>query len=91
MPVYVDDMQAGFGRMVMCHMIADTHDELLAMARQIGVQDKWIQHPNTYKEHFDICLSKRKAAITKGAIPISQRELGFKLITKKENQNVTNH
>ena len=45
MSVYVDDMEAGFGRMVMCHMWADTLDELLEMADAIGVQRKWLQRP----------------------------------------------
>lgn len=40
--VYVDDMYAQFGRMKMCHMIADTTTELNAMADSIGVQRKWI-------------------------------------------------
>ncbi len=40
MTVYVDDMEAEFGNMIMCHMIADTHDELIAMADAIGVDRK---------------------------------------------------
>ena len=83
MAVYLDNMQAGFGNMIMCHMAADTTQELLDMAKSIGVQAKWIQHPGTWKEHFDICQSKRKLAIANGAIEISQRDLALKLNSKK--------
>lgn len=76
MSVYVDDMEAGYGRMKMCHMIADSTEELLAMADYIGVQRKWIQNPRTYREHFDICLAKKKLAIEAGAKAITIRELG---------------
>ncbi len=72
--VYVDNMQSGFGRMIMCHMIADTTAELLDMVDKIGVQRKWIQYPNTYNEHFDICLSKRKKAVNFGAKEITMYE-----------------
>lgn len=74
--VFVDNMQAGFGRMKMCHMIADTTEELLQMADQIGVQRKWIQGHGTYSEHFDICLSKRAKAVAAGAKEITMVELG---------------
>jgi hypothetical protein len=69
-------MRAKFGRMVMCHMIADTTAELLAMADRIGVARRWIQHPgNPRREHFDICLSKRKLAVKHGAVEIEWRDL----------------
>lgn len=73
--VYVDNMEARFGRMVMCHMIADTTDELLEMADKIGVARKWIQDYGTYQEHFDICQSKKKKAIEFGAKQITMKEL----------------
>ena len=52
-------------------MIADTHEELIAMASRIGVQLKWIQDEGTYSEHFDIAMTKRRLAISYGAIEIS--------------------
>jgi hypothetical protein len=76
MSVYVDDMRAKFGRMVMCHMLADTTEELLAMADRIGVARQWIQYPGTYREHFDIALSKRALAVHHGAIEITWRMAG---------------
>lgn len=73
--VYVDDMEAPYGRMIMCHMIADTTVELLRMAVKIGVNPKWVQDAGTYQEHFDICLSMKKRAIAAGAKEITGREL----------------
>jgi len=75
--VYVDDMRANYGRMVMCHMVADSESELLAMADKIGVARRWHQFPGTPKSHFDIALSKRRIAVAHGAIEISQRDLGL--------------
>lgn len=75
MSVYVDDMEASFGRMVMCHMAADSTEELLAMADAIGVARKWIQKPGTWQEHFDIAKSKRAQAVQLGAIEVTSREL----------------
>ena len=38
----------------MCHMFADTREELIAMAEAIEVNPKWIQKRGTVYEHFDI-------------------------------------
>ena len=75
MSVYVDDMGTSFGRMKMCHMIADTTKELLAMVDRIGVQRKWIQDAGTCDEHFDVAMSKRRLAVKNGAIEVSMRDL----------------
>lgn len=82
MAVYVDNMQAPFGNMLMCHMIADTTEELLAMVDKIGVQRKWIQDAGTYAEHFDICLSKRDKAVRAGAKEITMMELGRMMLKR---------
>lgn len=65
-------MRARFGRMVMCHMVADTEDELHAMARIIGVPRRWYQG-----DHHDICRSKRERAIRAGAVEITYRQAGL--------------
>lgn len=88
MAVYVDNYNCQFGRMVMCHMIADSTEELLAMADKIGVQRKWLQKQGTTHEHFDIALSKKAAALENGAIEITSRELGLKLIEKRKQSPV---
>lgn len=77
MAVYVDDMKAPFGRMCMCHMVADSTEELLAMVDTIGVQRKWIQDAGTYSEHFDISLGKRALAVAAGAIEITWRDFAL--------------
>lgn len=74
MAVFVDDMKAKYGRMVMCHTGADTTEELLQMVDKIGVQRKWLQCEGTWREHFDIALSKRALAVEAGAIEVTQRE-----------------
>lgn len=74
MTVYVDDMRASYGRMVMCHMIADSDDELHAMAAAIGVARRWHQKPGTARSHYDIALSKRAIAVQLGAVEITWRQ-----------------
>lgn len=79
MTVYVDDMykypMGQFGRMKMSHMMAHRTEELLDMARRIGVAHRWLQHPDSFSEHFDIAISKRALAIQLGAIAITMREM----------------
>lgn len=76
MAVYVDDMRAKFGRMIMCHMIADTDEELHAMADKIGINRKWHQLNKVYTSHYDICLSMRDRAVALGAIQITWKQAG---------------
>jgi hypothetical protein len=85
MSVYVDNFYVTgvtYRGMKMCHMVADTREELLQMVDKIGVKRKWIQEKDTPREHFDICLSKRKKAVNFGAIEIGMRELAEKTRTR---------
>lgn len=83
MTVYVDDMRASYGRLIMCHMIADTDEELHAMAAKIGVQRKWHQAPPKHRSHYDIALSKRALAVAAGAVEITWRQTG--MMTMRRN------
>lgn len=69
MSVYVDRSRNVFGRMIMCHMIADTEEELHAMAERIGLARCWFQKsPPASTAHYDIALSKRALAVEAGAV-----------------------
>jgi hypothetical protein len=78
MTVYVDSMRARFRRMIMCHMIADTEEELHAMADRIGIARRWYQG-----DHYDICLEKRALAVKAGAVEITQRQLGAMVLNRR--------
>src|ERR1700676_5337336 len=73
MTVFVDDMRTPYGRLILCHMIADSIDELHAMADKIGVARKWFQDTIS-GPHYDIALSKRALAISFGAREITLRQ-----------------
>jgi len=74
----------------MCHMVADSQAELLDMAITIGFTEeqtwRWLQHAGTKREHFDICQSKRALAIKAGAVIITQRELGLRLLHRRDEK-----
>lgn len=83
MTVYVDDMhqhpmglmRSPSGRVMrMSHMLADTSEELMAMAYAIGMRPEWIQKPGTAREHFDVPLFRRRMAIKLGAREITMRD-----------------
>lgn len=73
--VYVDNERNRFGRMIMCHMMADTLEELHEMAHRIGLKRRWFQMSNRGMPHYDISLSKRKEAVECGAIGVDRRRM----------------
>jgi hypothetical protein len=53
----------------MCHLWADTEEELHAMADRIGVARRWHQRPPKASwSHYDISLGKKALAIARGAV-----------------------
>lgn len=55
-------------------MTADSTEELVAFALRLGLQEKYIQFPGTWKEHFDVTEPKRKKAVSLGAVEVSFRQ-----------------
>jgi len=79
MTVYVDNMRARLRPprrrnvvYIMCHMIADSDEELHAMAARIGVARGYFQAG--HGGHYDITLRRRAAAIAAGAVEITWRQ-----------------
>lgn len=88
MTVYVDDMKADFapshrpGRTyILSHMIAETDEELHAMADKIGVLRKWYQG-----DHYDITQSKKALAIQNGAQAITLRQLARMAMNRRRGE-----
>lgn len=72
----MDNARIPYGRMKMCHMVADSLDELNDMADAIGVSRRWLQMPPKASfPHYDVCASKRKHAIERGAVEATRKQL----------------
>lgn len=82
MSVYVDDANIAVsvpnGKRTVtsrwCHMTADSTAELLDMASAIGLKHVWIQRAGKPGEHFDLTITRRRAAVRAGAIEITWRQ-----------------
>jgi hypothetical protein len=91
MPVYVDNSIGTFypGRKT-SHMVADTVEELHAMADKISVKRTWFFQGKL--PHYDVSQSKRAQAIKAGAIEINFDQL-LALVKKyqaeRQSQNLT--
>jgi hypothetical protein len=83
MTVYVDQARLRFGRMRMSHMLADTEEELHAMAEKIGLKRGWFQDKAS-TPHYDVCQATREKAIAMGAV-VADRRKTVDLIRKKRS------
>jgi hypothetical protein len=72
MTVYVDFSRIPYARMIMSHMLADTLEELHAMADTIGLARKHFQPLST--PHYDVSQAYRQKAVRAGAVEINRRK-----------------
>lgn len=71
------------------HMISslpgpDGTKELLVFASRLGLRPSWLQHPGTYREHFDLVKSRYRRALQLGARLVTTGELVEAELAKKQ-------
>jgi hypothetical protein len=75
MAVYVNKLRPRFGGLSLCHLLADSLDELHAMAARIGLE------PSLFNleiiPHYDLSRAKRQRAIAAGAKVIDRQQLAM--------------
>lgn len=74
MSCYVDTIraypEAGLRHTHFCHLLADTREELHAMADELGVPRRFFQdHP--WRWHYDLPEHVRVAAVAHGAVEVT--------------------
>lgn len=84
MAVYVDPSLWPFNGWKMCHMMADSPEELAEMAKRIKLNPRWIQKPGTWEEHYDISEGKRELAVKFGAVELNLHEMAKYLRRRRE-------
>tara|TARA_B100000700_G_scaffold230615_1_gene255042 strand:- start:14884 stop:15201 length:318 start_codon:yes stop_codon:yes gene_type:complete len=89
MAVYVDNYKAKFKNYIMCHMIADSEEELHSFAIKLGLKTSWYQNKTKHK-HYDISQSVKQKAIELGAMEVSAKTLVKLSIRKNIEGNCGN-
>ena len=90
MTCYVDSVRsypgAGLRFTEFCHLLADTRDELHAMADALGIPRRFFQeHP--WRWHHDLPAHLRPLAVELGAREVSMHEVGALLRRRRTALN----
>ena len=86
MACYVDAIRsypnAGLRHTDFCHLLADTREELDAMAHALGIPDRFFQdHP--WRWHHDLPAPLRPRAVELGAREVTMHEVGALLRARR--------
>ena len=92
MACYVDAVRsyptAGLRFTEFCHLLADTREELHAMADQLGIPRRFFQeHP--WRWHHDLPEHLRAEAVALGAREVGMHEVGALLRRRKAEVGAT--
>lgn len=85
--VYVDPIREHppfHGWTLWCHMIADTEEELHAMAERIGMRREWYQG-----DHYDLRPDGRASALSLGAVEMPTREMARRVCAVRKAKRRT--
>ena len=78
MAVYIDNLvDYSWRHGPSCHLIADSLDELMNFALEMGMRAEWFQPRSS--PHFDLTAAGREIAVRLGAIELTNREFVTKL------------
>jgi hypothetical protein len=61
---------------VWCHLVADSDEELLACAAELGLSEAWMQGTRGWDSHFDLPAPLRPGALAIGARSVDFRFMG---------------
>lgn len=89
MAVYVDPLwertpKKGWRWSKSCHLFADSLEELHAFAESIGMKREWFQDAKL--PHYDLTETRRKKAVTKGAIEVNLKWVKNRLRTRNSTE-----
>lgn len=85
MAVYIDNARIRNGSGRVCHMYADTLDELHTMAYHVGLGPVHFQK-NTARPHYVVPTRWRQIAILNGAKPLNSRSAVLAVLAKLRNK-----
>lgn len=72
MTVYIKTLRAPSGRLTKCQMLADSDDELHALAQRIRIHKRrWNPPENHHAGYYDVPLTMRADALRAGAVSVS--------------------
>ena len=91
MACYVDTVRsypdAGLRFTDYCHLLADTRDELHAMAAAVGMP-RWTFQDHPWRWHYDLPSHLRDVAVSRGAQVVTMHEVGALLRRRKAGTGI---